>query len=133
VLSKILSFLVNPVFWIAFFIILAIFFKNKKRIKCLWTAGILFLFFSNPFIINEILQYWEYPALKKSEIHNTYPVGIVLGGMIKYYNTEMNRTTYNQGIDRLLQGIDLYHEKKIKKILISGGSGHLFFPDKKEA
>jgi uncharacterized SAM-binding protein YcdF (DUF218 family) len=92
----------------------------------------MLFFFTNPFIINEVMQSWEIPSVKRKDIEKKYDAGIVLGGMIKYYNTEMERANFGSGADRLMQTIDLYNTGKINKIIITGGSGRLGFQNYKE-
>lgn len=76
---------------------------------------------------------WEIPSQKSSSIKEPYDVGILLGGAIKYYNTEMERIVYSSGADRFIQTIELYKEGKIKRVLISGGSGLLVSQQYKES
>ena len=93
----------------------------------------MLLFFTNPFIINQVLQYWETPSTNASTIKEPYDVGIVLGGSMRYYNAETERVVYGSSVDRMLQAIVLYQDKKIKKILLSGGSGYVLLKDWREA
>lgn len=79
------------------------------------------------------MQGWELPSVKKNELYKNYEAGIVLGGMIKYYNSEMERANFGAGADRLMQAIDLYNSGKIDKIIITGGSGMLNDQNFKEA
>jgi uncharacterized SAM-binding protein YcdF (DUF218 family) len=53
-----------------------------------------------------------------------YDYGIVMGGMINLRSDEEN-ILFLKNNDRLLNTIELFSEKKIKKILISGASGSL--------
>jgi len=56
ILSKILLFLLNPLFWICLAFLLSWIIKKpvwKKRLRI--TAVILLLVFSNPFLINKVL------------------------------------------------------------------------------
>ena len=48
-------------------------------------------------------------------------------------NVFTGKTTFNPSIDRLLQGIILYKQGTIKKIVISSGSGLIFGNEIKEA
>ena len=134
VLSKILHFLLDPLIWIIILFIWG--FLTRKTIRkkrLLITAFSLLLFFTNPFIINELLQWWEVPSVKKENIDKNYEAGIVLGGMIKFYNSEMDRANFGAGADRLMQAVDLYNSNKIDKIIITGGSGKLGEQKIKEA
>ena len=120
--------------WIVACFLLAWFVRNEKKRKQFFLAGLLLLLIlSNPFIVNRILQWWEVPSVNSSSITLPYDVGIVLGGSMRYYNNETQRVVYGSSVDRVLQAIQLYHDKKIKKILLSGGSGYVLMPDWKEA
>jgi uncharacterized SAM-binding protein YcdF (DUF218 family) len=94
---------------------------RKKRLFL--TGIVLLLFFSNEFIVNETLKAWEIPATKISEVP-MYDIGIVLTG-IASQNEPRDRVYLDKGSDRVLHALQLYRLGKIKKILISGGSGLL--------
>lgn len=71
-----------------------------------------------------------YPSEKLTEV---YDVGIVMGGSMRYYDEDADRIVYAQSVDRLLQTMQLYHDHKIKKILLTGGSGFVNYQDWKES
>ncbi len=124
ILSKALLFLINPMFWLAIAIVLALFWKNeiwKKRMK--WTAVGLFLFFSNSVIFSLFCGLWEVPGTKIVHVKQ-HDVAIVLGGMSDY-NNDLDELSINRQADRIFQAITLYKEGKVKKILISGDSGYI--------
>lgn len=131
--SKILSFFTTPVIWIGILLLLALLCEKQKRKKrFLRLSAILFFFFTNSFIIDEILRIWEISAIKTEELDPPYDYGIVLGGMVTY-DVEYKRINFVTSTDRLLQAIDLYHQKKIKKFFITGGSGSFTNREMKEA
>jgi uncharacterized SAM-binding protein YcdF (DUF218 family) len=131
-LSKILAFLIAPVTWIFILLLYALFSKvqSRKR-KSLIGAIIIAYTFSNSFLFDEMMRAWEIPAVKYEEL-DTCDAGIVLGGMMDY-DKEFDRLQFYRGSDRLWQAIALYRKGKIKKILFSGGSGSITYPEKKEA
>ncbi|MFI5219309.1 MAG: YdcF family protein [Bacteroidia bacterium] len=134
ILSKILYFIFSPLSWILAFIIAGMFLKNStKKKKFLITGLLLLVLFSNPFLLNTVMHAWEIPARKINEIQKPYEVGVLMGGSMRYYNTEMERIVFGQGADRLLKCVELYKEKRIKKILLTGGSGLLLMQQYKEA
>lgn len=131
ILSKILSFLINPLIWIFCLLLFSAFSKQLKHKKIsLLSALFLLLFFSNSFIINQVFQCWEVPATNYENMEK-YDVGIVLGGMATYDPT-LDRLQFQRGMDRLLQAIELYKKSYVKKILFVGGSGSLLHKDEKE-
>jgi uncharacterized SAM-binding protein YcdF (DUF218 family) len=134
IISKILSFLISPFIWIVALIILSLFLKNKKWAKrCRIACVVVTLFFSNFFIADEAVRLWEYPVTLDTELAPSYDVGIVLGGGMITIDKQVNRMTFRNNTDRILQAVSLYKTGKIKKILISSGSGSLMFRDMLES
>ena len=119
--SKLLAFLIKPIIWVFILLISALIFKAKRK-KILLFALITFYFFSNSFITDSCARLWEMPRYAPTE---TYDVGIVLGG-IADYDKITKAHNFNKHADRIIDAQQLYHQGKIKKILISGGSGWLF-------
>lgn len=115
-------------------LLLALFIKNKRWKKTsLITAIILFFLFTNDFIINEILKVWEISPTAFTDVEGSYDVGIVLTGIANLQIKPNDRVYFNKGADRIIHALELYKRKKIKKILISGGTGSLDRPDLTEA
>ncbi|HTB06400.1 MAG TPA: YdcF family protein [Bacteroidia bacterium] len=131
-ISKLLSFIITPVVWVAALLLVAIITKNALRRKRFLIAGfIVFYVFTNDFLLDTFMRIWEVPAIHDEEIQGKYDVGIVLGGMIEY-DDQLKRPQFKQGSDRLFQALTLYHKGKIRKILIDGGSGSLTEKDMRE-
>src|SRR5258706_528699 len=63
----------------------------------------------------------------------SYSWGIILTGITKYETGPPDRIYFSCGADRVTHTVQLYKLGKIKKILVSGGSGSLDSPDRKEA
>ena len=124
ILSKLLSFIIKPTFWIFLLIIYSLCFKKVGK-KILIISAFLFWFFSNEFIVNQAYNYWEDSPKSISEIDQNYDYGVVLGGF-SGYDKKKNRVEFNDCGDRLFYAIQLFHSGKIKNILISGGNGQLF-------
>jgi hypothetical protein len=136
VLSKILDLLISPIIWIIGCFLIAFILRNKKATisKKLFIAGVMaVLFFTNPFIVNWVMHQWEVSAYSSDEIKSPYEVGIVLGGSTRYYDNVSKRMVFSSSADRLIQAIDLYHQGKIKKVFLSGGSGFVNFQEWKES
>ena len=106
--------------------------KYKRKKRTLITSIILFVFFTNSFIVSEFMRTWEHPAIKNENIEKQYDYGIVLGGMISY-DAKMDKLAFNRSVDRLMHAIDLYNLHIIKKIYIAGGSGSIVYDEVKEA
>lgn len=103
----------------------------EKRFK--WFGILCLLLFSNPLIANLAINAWEPNAKQYSDLNETYDWGIVLGGITNPNRAPFDRIHFSKGADRIVHAIDLYKTGKIKKILISGGSGVLTFEGKKES
>ena len=125
VLSKIVYFFLQPFTWLLLFLFVFFFTKSskwKKRAKI--TSLFIALFFTNTFVFKTTIHFWEIPAEK---IENIAPhdVAIVLGGMFEYDNDAERLSILRSG-DRIWQALELYHTKKVRKILISGDHGYVF-------
>ena len=134
ILSKTLDFLIHPAIWIFILIAIAVFIKNVilKR-KIIITSFVLFLFFTNSFITDEVMRWWEYPITKENKLDSNYDIGLLLGGGMVTFEAETNRLIFRNNTDRLFQTISLYKTNKIKTIFISSGSGSITFRNMLEA
>jgi uncharacterized SAM-binding protein YcdF (DUF218 family) len=133
ILSKILYFIITPVFWILVLLVLLLFVKNHKSRKKLILSGLfLFIFFTNNLIFNLIVGTWESETKKFAGTENHYKYSVVLGGFSSG-NTESGVIQFSPGVDRLLEAIALYKKGKIEKILITSGSGAVLNQKNKEA
>lgn len=131
VISKILGYCVRPIIWIVILLAIALFNKKMRvRRKSLVAAFVILIVFSNSFLVTKITGIW---AINPVKIDSCYDVGIVLGGRTVTFDKKYNRRNYHENIDRLLQAVNLYEKGKIKKILITGGSGNLIYTEIKEA
>ena len=124
ILSKVLYFLLSPFTWILILLILSILTNKTKLKKLFFTISIFCLFFfSNSFIVLEITRLWEIPSCNISSVKK-HDIGIVLGGMAEF-DRNSNRLSLRRGGDRIWQGLNLYYEHKINKVLISGDNGYI--------
>ncbi len=131
ILSKILAYLFRPLIWVAVLLALSLFHKKPHfRKRCLWTAFLIVLIFSNTFIVNKIAGIW---VVKPVPVTQKFDVGVVLGGSTATYEEKYHRVTYKGQVDRLLQAVAMYRKGKIKKILVTGASGNLIYKRIKEA
>ena len=122
--SKIFYFFLSPFVWTLICFTIAWLSKNLKQKKISTWVGIgMILFFSNSFITSEFYRLWNYELKSDKDISN-YEVGIVLSGMASFQK-ETKSIHINRSADRIWQALNLYHAKKIKKILISGDNGYI--------
>ncbi len=126
-LSKILVFFTSPFNLIVLLTALSFLLKVRKwRRVTRRAAVVLFFVFTIGVIQNEILLWWEVPAIPVSEISDDYEVGIVLGGTTDTEREPFDRLYFNKGAERVTQALQLYKEGKIGKILFTGGKSRLF-------
>jgi hypothetical protein len=106
--SKILSFLIDPFFWIIVFLLASLFHKRKYLRRRFLTLGILFLIlFSNPFIYKSTNDLWTVKYQTKNIV---YDYGILLGGIIDLESTADNILFFKYN-NRLLNIIELFSKK----------------------
>lgn len=131
--SKIFYYFLTPVFWISICLLLHFIIKKKilKKIMLIASFSILVIF-SNRAIFQYVSEKWEIKSLPAESVTKKYDYAIVLGGMAME-NDKTRKLYVSQSIDRLLQAINLYHNKKVDKIVITGGSGLLMTQEKKES
>lgn len=133
-LSKTLGYLIKPTVIVFITFLGAWLTRNKKRKKFLLVAGFgLLLFFSNEFIANELMNVWEIPATPFSAIDRPYSYGILLCGSTREHQGPQDRVYIGSAADRINHTLQLYKTGKIKKIMISGGSGRLIDTGSREA
>jgi len=130
-ISKILLCLATPIVWVFGLLLFALFAKSsRKKKKFLLSAIIVFYVFSNPFLFNEAIGHWEIPP-KNIPKNEKYEAAIVLGGFSSY-DTDFDRIIFRGATDRLMQALELYKLKKVKKLAIIGGSGSILRQEIKE-
>jgi uncharacterized SAM-binding protein YcdF (DUF218 family) len=84
---------------------------------------VVFLFFSNSYIINNIWNLYQAQPVRLSK-QESFDAGIVLGG-ISGFDTTINQGFFGASADRFIQTARLYHEGHIKKVVVSGGNAIL--------
>ena len=129
-LSKTIYFLCMPLTLVIAAFLFSIFIKRYRK-TFFWIGFGLLLFFSNQFISNLVVRGWEVSPVPIASL-DRYPVGIVLGGLTTDKEPR-DRVHVTGSADRILHAIQLYREGKIRKILVSGGSGHLLGDSLSEA
>src|ERR1700740_1712222 len=133
ILSKILAFLIAPYTWL----FLGLLFLLKKvwhtaYRKLVLGLVILMYVISNSFIVDEVVRAWEYSDNDIYLKNTKYDMAIVLGGMGRI-DERQNRFDFGYCGDRLFQTLELYYKGRVKKMLITGGSGSISKPHHREA
>ena len=126
------EFLLYPFTWVVILLILALLTYNQKRRRRLliWSFGLL-IFFSNSFVVDEFLRFWEAETTLFIEIDPDIKTAIVLGGGV-FYDAETDMVKYGGNADRYLGVLRPYREGRIEKILVSGGAANYLEPNTRE-
>lgn len=135
ILSKTLIFLIKPINWVAILILVAVFTKSEKRRKrSLVAACVLFFVFNNHFLFNQVARWWEEDTITTDQIEQAYDIGILLGGYSNpYIIPSEDRHNFSTRGNRFMNAFELYQKGKIKKLMLSGGSGSLLQNNPSEA
>jgi uncharacterized SAM-binding protein YcdF (DUF218 family) len=108
--------------------------KTQRKKRALIWATILFLFFTNRLIFNQFAKAWERKTITADQIQQPYDIGILLGG---YSNSQVrpnhDRQNFSSRANRFLNAYELYKTGKVKKLLLTGGSGDLLQKNPSEA
>jgi uncharacterized SAM-binding protein YcdF (DUF218 family) len=127
ILSKILFIFIQPINWVIGLMLFALLTKKPQRKKraLIW-ATILFLFFTNRLIFNQFAKAWERKTITTDQIQQPYDIGILLGG---YSNSQIrpnhDRFNFSNRGNRFMNAYQLYKTGKVKKLLLTGGSGDI--------
>lgn len=132
ILSKILAFIISPVVWVFGLLIYSFFTKIETRARKLRIAAVIILFItSNSFIVDELFRAYE-PVTPDYDFMKTHYDGAIVLGGIGSIDLRLNKLNFSYNGDRLFQTLRLYKTGRIDKIIFTGGSGSVEFPEKKE-
>ncbi len=137
ILSKLLAFLLRPIVWVFFLLLGSLWVKTgKRRKRLLWTGLIVLYLFSNSFLFNLFVRWWEQPSSVETRFSSSgnYELAIVLGGYSELSalgNQELHHLSGSG--NRFHQALQLFERGVFKSWLLSGGSGRLLSNEKKEA
>jgi uncharacterized SAM-binding protein YcdF (DUF218 family) len=124
ILSKLLLFLLIPFTWIMVLLVWIYFTKSPRLKRRLTVLAIcVAVVFSNPWLYKKVNLAWQTPKRNLLPTEQ-YETGILLTGMVQF--DKYNEGFFGSSADRFIQTAALYHTGKIKKILVTGGSGSLF-------
>jgi uncharacterized SAM-binding protein YcdF (DUF218 family) len=119
-LHKILPLLVSPLSIVLIIILIGTFFKSKK----ISLLGLLILIVcSMPIISNKLIFYLEkdYSLQSVKDVAKADAI-VVLSGMISTIKSKEKLSyEFNESIDRILSGIDLFKEDKASFLILTNG------------
>lgn len=133
-LSKTLSYFLKPLVIICACLLAACLIKNTRwKRRLLVISTVMLLFFSNEFILNEVMRAWEVKVTPFQDIHRQYEYAVLLCGAAKSEVGPTDRVYIASAADRINHTLQLYKMGIVRKILISGGSGRLIDTGDREA
>ena len=120
-LHKIIALIASPLFLIIFLIFLGIIFKSKKISLF---AVIILIILSLPIISKKLTNYLEKDYfLQDASVIDTTDAIVVLSGMLKTikFNNKLEYE-FNEKVDRILSGIDLFKNDKAPLLILTRGT-----------
>ncbi len=123
VFSKLLKSLIHPATWLVIGFLYWVYTRHPRRkSRAAWILVVVALLFSNTAIINAIAYKWQYP-LVWPVLQQPAEAGVLLTGMT--FTDQKKQSFFGGTADRFIQAAKLYHQGKIKRIIISGGNASL--------
>ncbi len=133
-LSKIITFLIDPLFLILALLAIFLVRGTKKPLNRLILMSVFLILYmaSTGFFANTLLVRLE-RAVQPSPLAAHYDAIIVLSGMAGIQNNDDDRIEFSGAVDRILTGIHLIKSGKADFLIISGGDGSLTQHNRPEA
>lgn len=131
-LSKLLAFLISPLVWVTFLLLYSFRTKIESRAKKLRIIAVALLYIcSNSFFVDELFRAYE-TVTPDHDLNNTHYDGAIVLGGIGSVDKRLNKLSFNYSGDRLFQTLRLLKMNRIDKLIFTGGSGSIEFPEDKE-
>nr|WP_246455284.1 YdcF family protein [Hymenobacter citatus] len=125
-LSKILFYAIMPAVWLLGLLLAAIVVRQPRwQRRLLMACAVLFVLLTNGALINEALLAWELPPVRPAQLPAQSDAGVLLTGITKGSKSPHDRVYLNTGADRLTNALWLYRAGRIRRIIVSGGSGEV--------
>lgn len=120
-LSKAFTFLLMPYTWALILLTLGLFLKRPNLKKWSLRAALILLYIcSNQFVVNGLLNAWEYPPMPISQIEQPYDVAILLSGITHPLKEPKDRVYIKVNPDRIMHTAMIYQKGLVKKVLVTG-------------
>ena len=122
--SKILDFLLLPTVWLLALLLAALVARQARRQRQWLRAAVALLVLgTNPALVNEALLAWEGPPVPLAALPPTADAAVLLTGITQVAKSPHDRVYLGPGADRLTNALWLYRAGRVRRIIISGGSG----------
>ena len=122
-LSKVLDFVLLPTVWLVVFLIAALVARPPRQRRWLLAALGLTLLSTNSFLVNELLLAWEQPSVALAALPRHADAAVLLTGITNVSKSPHDRVYLGPGADRVTSALWLYRAGRVRRIIISGGSG----------
>lgn len=132
-LSKLLHYLLSPAVWLVA-LLLAAGLARSPRGQRRWrrAALLLLLIGTNGALANEALRAWELPPVPLAGLAR-HDAAVLLTGITVPDKSPHDRVYLGAGADRLTHALWLYRAGKVRRIIVSGGSGSVLGAAQTEA
>ncbi|SFP82285.1 YdcF family protein [Hymenobacter arizonensis] len=123
-LSKFLDFVLLPTVWLLALLLAALLARQPRRQRqWLVAAFVLALLTTNPALVNEAMLAWERPPVPLADLPARADAAVLLTGITEVDKSPHDRVYLGRGADRLTNTLWLYRAGRVRRIIISGGSG----------
>lgn len=123
-LSKILDLVLLPTVWLLALLAAALLARQPRRQRQWLRAALIFTIVgTNPALVNEALLAWERPPVPLAALPARADAAVLLTGITEVDKSPHDRVYLGAGADRLTNALWLYRAGRVRRILISGGSG----------
>lgn len=127
-----MGFILSPIVWVFGLFIYSFITKIETRAKKLRISAVIVLFLAcNSFFVDELFRAYE-PVTPDYDLMRTHYDGAIVLGGIGSIDMRLQKINFTYSADRLFQTLRLYKTGRIDKIIFTGGSGSIEFPDHKE-
>ncbi|MFD2717592.1 YdcF family protein [Hymenobacter monticola] len=124
ILSKVLDLVLLPTVWLLVLLLGALVARQPRRQRqWLVAAAALALLATNPALTNEALLAWELPAVPLAALPARADAAVLLTGITQVNKSPHDRAYLGAGADRLTHALWLYRARRVRRIIVSGGSG----------
>ena len=120
-LSKVLDFVLVPTVWLLVLLVGAVLARQPRR--WLMAALVVFLITTNPLLVNELMLAWERPPVPLAALPRHADAAVLLTGITQVAKSPHDRVYLGAGADRFTDALWLYRAGRVRRIIVSGGSG----------
>ena len=120
-LSKVLDFVLVPTVWLLVLLVGAVLARQPRR--WLMATLVVFLITTNPLLVNELMLAWERPPVPLAALPRHADAAVLLTGITQVAKSPHDRVYLGAGADRFTDALWLYRAGRVRRIIVSGGSG----------